>query len=554
MIGQFDNVKIEGIAVAVPGYIENNSNYASVLGARRAKRQIRLTGVEKRHVAGKHQRTSDLCYRAAKDLLDKLQWKKEEIKVLIMVTQSGNYSVPSTSFFLQQRLGIPKDCVVFDINLGCSSFNAGVHVVSALLQNCELFDKALLLIGDTSGVIPGPGQKLDADIIADRILFGSAGAAIAMQKVEKNPLLFMNQSDGTGYEAIIGYRGRPCVMDGAKVFEFAINDVVDSLKVFRNHFLIKEEDVDYYVFHQAQELILDSIAASCEISEEKELRSLSEYGNTSGTSVPVSVCANKDKFEDKEKIRVLFTGFGVGLSWGSIYTEVDTSNILPIIVTDEYYEDDKNEARLLADKKILVIGSDMPMGEYMTRHLDNSTASVVMHGNAEEKLKEIQKDLFMDSYIVPNMGEGSDISGDISNFCQNNEIKLNGAVFSDEMITIREMQDLVRNNQWDDWFAEGASLVVLIHDLSQEEEWQSLIEEWQEAADELDIRVNAVIYDTNKMDIKQVAGNGLDWFNCFLEKGCPKEMKRPVYVANTVCHLLADVSLCTAGNVIKVRN
>jgi 3-oxoacyl-[acyl-carrier-protein] synthase-3 len=142
MTGEFHNIKIQGMASAVPEYTEDNMSYTSVLGERRTKKQIRLTGVSKRHISSKYQRTSDLCYTAATALLDKLRWDKKDIKVFIMVTQSANYNIPSTSFFLQKRLGLGKDCIVFDVNLGCSSFNAGVHIASSLLQSCNVSDKA----------------------------------------------------------------------------------------------------------------------------------------------------------------------------------------------------------------------------------------------------------------------------------------------------------------------------------------------------------------------------------------------------------------------------
>ena len=192
MIGKFDNIKIQGMCAAVPEYVEDNLKFVNVIGKRRAKKQIKLTGVEERHVSGKHQRSSDLCFAATLPLLEKLNWKREEIKILIFISQGPNYNHPSTAFFLHKRLGLQKDCLVYDMNLGCSSFNVGVHTVSALLQTCELHSKALLLIGDTAGRLKNYDSNLTPDIIAHDMLFGSAGAAIAIEKVENHPLYFMN--------------------------------------------------------------------------------------------------------------------------------------------------------------------------------------------------------------------------------------------------------------------------------------------------------------------------------------------------------------------------
>ena len=397
MIGKFDNIKIQGMSSAVPEYVEKNISFENILGSRRTKKQIKITGVQERHISGGHQRTSDLCYAATLPLLAKLNWKREDIKVLIFVTQTPNYDHPSTAFFLHKRLGLEKDCLVYDLNLGCSSFNVGVHTVSALLQTCEMHDKALLLIGDTAGRLKKPGAALKPDDIAHDMLFGSAGAAIAIEKVEKHPLYFMNMSDGNGYDAIIGYKGRPSQMDGAAVFSFAINDVSNSVLDFRRKFNISEDDIDYYIFHQAQDLILDNIIDACDISPDKELRSLNDYGNTSGTSVPVTASANRDILQSQEKANLLFCGFGVGLSWGCIYTEVDTKNILPIIETNEHYDEDKKPANGLHNKNILILSADTEMGEWLARYDNDRSAMVILAGKDKTKIKEIQCDLFMDS-------------------------------------------------------------------------------------------------------------------------------------------------------------
>ena len=306
MIGRFSNVKIQGMATAVPKIVEENNGYESILGKRRTKKQIKLTGVFKRHISGKEQRTSDLCYAAAVPLIEKLKWKKEEIKVLVYITQVPNYVIPSTAFFLQQRLGLSEDCVCFDINLGCSSFNVGVHVVSALLQSCDIASQVLK-----------PENNMTPDVIADRMIFGSAGAAIALEKVENHELDFMTRSDGKRFEAIIRHPKRNMQMDGNAVFEFAINDVSEDVRKFKKYFNLAEEDVDYYIFHQAQKLILDNIALDCEIPEGKELRSLEEYGNTSSASIPILLDELNRSGRLKRGTYLVLAGFGAGLSYGA---------------------------------------------------------------------------------------------------------------------------------------------------------------------------------------------------------------------------------------------
>lgn len=561
MIGKFNNVKIQGMASAVPGYIEENDNFEHILGARRTKKQIRLTGVSKRHVAGRHQRTSDLCYAAAVPLMKKLNWKSDEIKVLIYITQGPNYKLPSTAFFLQHRLGIPKDCVCFDINLGCSSFNVGVHVVSALLQSCNVSDKALLLIGDTASQILHPEEVMTEDTIAGRMIFGAAGAAIAIEKVENSDLKFMTKSDGDGFEAIIRHNHERLLdenttMDGTAVFEFAINDVSDDVKTFKNHFNLQEEDIDYYIFHQAQKLILDNIAACCDLPDGKELRSLSEYGNTSGTSVPVTVCANRDKFLDKEAVRLFLCGFGVGLSWGTILTEIPTENILPIIETNEHYDGDKTSTGILAGHNILVTGADHAMGEYISRYLNEKekSANVILTGADRNKLCEIQTDLYLESHIVSKQPADDSIVDTVVGYCDENSLCLDGLVFTETSMGADAITELCRKLQ-NEGLLKPETSIVLVSDaaLCERKQLEESVLQIQESVDSIGIRVNAVIYEGTNLDLIPVKGSGQEWIEKYLQENCPSEMKRPLAIGRTLTYLLSDDSQYTSGTVISIN-
>lgn len=541
MIGEFPNVQIQGMASAVPEYLEKNTNFINVLGSRRTKKQIRLTGVSKRHVSGPQQRTSDLCYAAALPLLEKLGWKNSEIKILIYVSQSPNYKLPSTAFFLQDRLGLPKDCVCFDINLGCSSFNVGVHVVSALLQSCDISGKALLLIGDTAGKVLLPEKPITPEIIANKMIFGAAGAAIALEKVEKNNLKFMTRSDGSGFEAIIHHFDKETTMNGAAVFEFAINDVSDDVKVFKDHFGIKEEEIDYYVFHQAQKLILDNIAAACDLPEGKELRSLEEYGNTSGTSVPLTLCANRDKFAGMDRVKLFLCGFGVGLSWGTIFTEIPTENILPVIETNEHYDEDKVPTGPLSGHNILIIGADQPLGEYISRYLSDKSAHVIV-------------DLPTDNSIFDT----------IEKYCSENEIQLHGIVFADMNMKQNIIYKACRRLQTKGCLHEQASIVLSSNieklykqDKSTYYAQKAKLEEFllriQSEIGSEDIRVNAVLYDDTKLDLTQITGSGQDWIEKYLKENRPFEMQRPLFLGKAMVHLLSENSQFTTGTLISIN-
>ena len=550
MTGEFSNIAIQGIASAVPTYEENNSKYEKILGKRQLKRQTRITGASRRRISGKFQRSSDLCYGAAVPLMKKLNWKPDQIKVLIMVTQRPNYVFPSTAFLLQKQLGIPKDCIVFDINLGCSSFPVGVQVVASLLQTCQIHDKGLLLLADTVKSLSYPESKIKKSVITHNMLFGSAGAAVALEKVDDTkPLMFMSKADGNSFDAIIQRFGVPANMDGGKVFDFAINDVSKDIIAFRDSFQLKESDIDYYVFHQAQNMILDTIDDACDIAKEKELRSIEEFGNTSGVSIPVSICANRNRFANKKSIRILSCGFGVGLSWGSVYAEIDTENILPLIETDEHYEEDKVPVGMLKEKTVVVLGADTPMGECLSRYLSNQSAEILMVGDDREKLREIQRDLYTTSYVFEgSIANIADMMRQIYEF--DYEYPIQGIVFAfdeDKSDEIREVFDLLNQDE------EMKNRVILVQEKSHYDNLFKLVEELDKEALSEKLCINGIIYDKNKMDLIQSVHEGREWVDEFLEKGCPDEMKRQFHIALGVRFLLSDAGQFTSGTVLRME-
>lgn len=337
MNGLLKNTEIRGIATAVPVYAEQNIEAAPFLGERRCKKQIKITGVKQRYVSPSGQRISDLCYVAAAKLINYLKWDSEDIKVLVLLTQNPNYKAPSTAFLLHKMLGLSADAIVFDVNLGCSAFNVGLQIVSSLLQQIPGDAKGVCLQGDLA--FRTVSETIAPDNMASNLLFGSAGSAVAIEK--KNvytDIPFATYSDGNRYQAILCQLGGAVSMAGQEVFNFSTNDVCTAINEFITDNNLAESEIDYYVLHQAQKLILDEIAYTCNIPAEKELRSIEMFGNTSGASVPLSLCANKYKFNGKKYINTITCGFGVGLSWSMAYSRLATQNILPVIYTDEIFE------------------------------------------------------------------------------------------------------------------------------------------------------------------------------------------------------------------------
>lgn len=333
-------VKISGISACVPSKIINTRDYKRMTESEQ-NMFIKTVGVERRRVTEKGITTLDLCQKAAGKLILELQWRKEDISLLIFVTQSRDYYLPANSIIVQHRLGLSQNCMAFDICLGCSGYIYGLSVVASLLKNSGI-KKALLLVGDISTV------NCSYDDKSTYPLFGDAGTATALElNSEKDNWSFNFYSDGAGYDTIIipdggmrnwisheslenkkgadGYEknGFHLALKGLDVFNFSITKVPPSIK---DLMLFEQKNIvnyDYFIFHQANKLINETIRKKTAIPEEKLPYSIQHFGNTSSASIPLTIVNQIGKIAEEKKLSLLLSGFGVGLSWAnaSVITE-----------------------------------------------------------------------------------------------------------------------------------------------------------------------------------------------------------------------------------------
>ena len=338
----FKNVKIQGFAACVPKHIENNEELELLGDSDQIKKFIETTGIKQRHtVKGQSIRTSDMCFAAAEKLIEALKWDKNEVDCLLFVSQTGDYIFPATSCILQDKLGLSNDCFTMDISLGCSGWIHGMATIAALLQNGG-FKKGILLAGDTSTMTKSPFDK------SSYPLFGDAGTATAVEFVAGSDGIKVHTStDGKGHEAIIipdgGFRNfyspaseiykeyedgskrnnLQTLMDGAAVFTFGITKGPRSITALAEKYSIDLTEIDYYVFHQANKFMIEKIRKKIKAPIEKVPYSLDEFGNTSCSSIPLTMVTRLSSKLKDEKLKIMTCAFGVGLSWGSIYFETE---------------------------------------------------------------------------------------------------------------------------------------------------------------------------------------------------------------------------------------
>ena len=342
--GILKNVEIKGISCAVPDHIIKSEEYNDIFGVESVRKFVNMTGVKTRYVALDEQCTSDMCYIAAKKLMENLNWEYSSIDALILITQTPDYAVPATACVLQHRLGLSEDCIAFDINLGCSAYVYGIWLAATMISTQDI-ERVLLLVGDTSNFGINPNDSATA------MLFGDGGTATALERTEGKELKYFLKTKGSGFRNIIvpaGHaRSRSKInaesseyelsMNGSEIFTFAITDVPRSINSFMSKYNIDKNEVDMYVFHQANQFILKHLSKKLNIPMEKVPISIDRYGNTSGESIPLTLVDALGSEESKETIKLFLCGFGIGLSWGAIYLEMDKSVCLPMIFTNYYF-------------------------------------------------------------------------------------------------------------------------------------------------------------------------------------------------------------------------
>lgn len=333
-------VKISGIASAVPKPEYDNREY-DLITEKERDLFIKTVGVERRRVAPKGMTTSDLCESAAKKLMNELRWSPDEIEVLIFISQSRDYIIPATAGILQDKLGLPKTCMAYDISLGCSGYVYGLSTIGSQMVTAGI-RKGLLMVGDVSTQTTGERDKSTFP------LFGDAGTVTALElDPDVPPMTFNLQTDGSGYKAIIipdgGIRNLvtpesftveklgeglernrlQIALDGMAVFQFSLREVPPNISSLLEFSGKSPENIDYFVLHQANKLMNESIRKKLGIPTEKCPYSIGEYGNTSSASIPLTMSHTmRDKLENG-KVSMVLSGFGVGLSWGSVYLETN---------------------------------------------------------------------------------------------------------------------------------------------------------------------------------------------------------------------------------------
>ncbi|MEI7676095.1 MAG: ketoacyl-ACP synthase III [Bacteroidales bacterium] len=345
----FENIGIVGLAAAVPKNIIYNYEYTKYFPKEDVKAVVDKIGIFERRFAEDGVCSSDLCFAAAEKLISDMTIDREEIDLLVFVSQTPDYRMPATSIILQNRLGLSHDTIAFDLNLGCSGFIYGLSIIYSLMERSNL-RKALLLDGETRSRIYSPRDRKTA------FIFGDGGVAALIQRKESfGKSYFSMNSDGSKEDLIKmnagGYRipttsetlkekvvdeygnirsEEHGYMNGGDVFNFVIKEIPADIKKIFGYAEIQLSEIDYFVFHQANDFINSYLAKKLKLDVAKVPSTIAKFGNTSSVSIPLTIVTElQDKLIDKKQL--FLSGFGVGMTWASAIISTENCHISELV-------------------------------------------------------------------------------------------------------------------------------------------------------------------------------------------------------------------------------
>ena len=335
-------VYIKALSYYLPERIVTNAELLKDFPEWSVDKVTAKVGVTSRHLAADNETAGDLAEKAARRLFEEYGISPSEIDFLLLCTQSPDYFLPSTACLLQHRLGIPVTSGAFDYNLGCSGCIYGLAVAKGLVS-AGIARNVLLLTAETYSKYLHPSDK------SNRSIFGDGAAACLISTdgfVEIGD--FVCGTDGSGAENLIVKTGaskqrKPTgifkedeeghtwyddylYMNGGAIFNFTLETVPVLVRQLLDKSGSQKEEIDYFIFHQANKFMLNTIRKVCVLPKEKVYVSLENTGNTVSSTVLIGLKDCLLNGTIKAGMQVVVAGFGVGLSWGGTILKFSNQN------------------------------------------------------------------------------------------------------------------------------------------------------------------------------------------------------------------------------------
>ncbi len=339
MIQSYKNINIAGINGAVP----NNPIHISELienspkeKAFKIKRTAMLAGLKTRYVASQAT-VKDLAVHAGNALLKNLNWEKNSVNAIFLVTVTPELLMPSTSYAVHHGLNLSENCIATDIIASCSGLIHGIWAASAHIS--EKCPRILVFAGDTKSKI------LRSDDIGNQILFGDGMGAVALEfNPNSNNTLTFNLTSYPDTENILFSAGsgikdlnveKGFHMQGDKIAEFSQTKTVENISALLENQKLSLNDIEILFPHQANLALLEILRKKLDLASEKMPTSIDLYANCSCANIALLVADYFSKNPDKSFSKALFCGFGGGLAVASMLASISAKQCFPIEYLNE---------------------------------------------------------------------------------------------------------------------------------------------------------------------------------------------------------------------------
>ena len=336
MIQVFNNVRIAGVNAAVPNnfiHIQDLIENAEKQTAYKMKATAMIAGLKSRPVALESTSAKDLAVAAGKELLKNLNWDPDTVNAIFFVTQTPDFLVPATGYFIHHELGLSKKCVVTDITAACSGLIQGLWTAAShISKTCS---RILVFSGDTlsKAVLP--------EDIGIQILIGDGVGVFALEfnQNQNTPISFnltphpdidlATVVHGSGY--VKTEKPRSLSMMGEKMMDFSQTKTVENISEILSELALTMDDIEIFFSHQNNLALLELLQKKLDIPKEKMPTILDSYGNCGSASIPILLSDYFEKNSDKSFLKALFCGFGGGLAVASMLAPISASQCFPIV-------------------------------------------------------------------------------------------------------------------------------------------------------------------------------------------------------------------------------
>lgn len=332
--------KLEAVASYLPGTIEKNRDLSIQYPKWDVNRVADKIGIEQRHIAGPDEYSSTLAIKAAEKLFGNSDLDPRDVDYLILVTQSPDFFLPTTAALVHKDLGLREDCGAVDLNLGCSGYVAALGFAKGIIDSGQSAN-VLVVTSDTYSKFVNPADRAVRTIFGDgstatwvssngtpnsigRVLVGTDGSGAGHLLV---PSGGMRSGEDLNPRSMPSERGLvpsrfDLFMDGREIFNFTLRISGDFLGRLLADGEVESDDIDYFIFHQANAFMISHLREKLNIPEEKVPVLMSDFGNTVSGTIPMVLERLFESKSLKENQKVVLFGFGVGLSWAGTVLQI----------------------------------------------------------------------------------------------------------------------------------------------------------------------------------------------------------------------------------------